>query len=86
MAHSEKPILFRPHEVAIASEAREGFQPVVVRDIRPLGALTRLSLKVEGEPELIEAEVAQDDINLNGLKRGDVIQFKPKVYNHDWEI
>lgn len=86
VAHSEKPILFRPHEVAISSEVREGFQPVVVRDIRPLGALTRLSLKVEGEPELIEAEVAQDDINLNGLKRGDVIQFKPKVYNHDWEI
>lgn len=86
VAHSEKPILFRPHEVAIASEVREGFQPVVVRDIRPLGALTRLSLRVEGEPELIEAEVAQDDINLNGLKRGDVIQFKPKVYNHDWEI
>ncbi|WP_440864815.1 sulfate/molybdate ABC transporter ATP-binding protein [Symbiopectobacterium purcellii] len=86
VAHSEKPILFRPHEVAISSETREGFQPVVVRDIRPLGALTRLSLKVEGEPELIEAEVAQDDINLNGLKRGDVIQFKPKVYNHDWEI
>lgn len=77
---------FRPHEVVISSEVREGFQPVVVRDIRPLGALTRLSLKVEGEPELIEAEVAQDDINLNGLKRGDVIQFKPKVYNHDWEI
>ncbi|WP_434064617.1 hypothetical protein [Symbiopectobacterium purcellii] len=45
-----------------------------------------MSLKVEGEPELIEAEVAQDDINLNGLKRGDVIQFKSKVYNHDWEI
>ncbi|QZN94698.1 sulfate ABC transporter ATP-binding protein [Symbiopectobacterium purcellii] len=86
VAHSEKPILFRPHEVAISSETREGFQPVVVRDIRPLGALTRLSLKVEGEPELIEAEVAQDDINLNGLKRGDVIQFKSKVYNHDWEI
>lgn len=86
VAYSDKPILFRPHEVAISSQAREGFQPVVVRDIRPLGALTRLSLKVEGEPELIEAEVAQDDINLNGLKRGDVIQFKPKVYNHDWEI
>ncbi|MBG6243754.1 sulfate ABC transporter ATP-binding protein [Candidatus Symbiopectobacterium sp. 'North America'] len=86
VAHSDKPILFRPHEVAISSEVQDGFQPVVVRDIRPLGALTRLSLKVEGEPELIEAEVAQDDINLNGLKRGDVIQFKPKVYNHDWEI
>lgn len=86
VAHSDKPILFRPHEVAISAEVQEGFQPVVVRDIRPLGALTRLSLKVEGEPELIEAEVAQDDINLNGLKRGDVIQFKPKVYNHDWEI
>ncbi|MGX8940710.1 sulfate/molybdate ABC transporter ATP-binding protein [Symbiopectobacterium sp. Eva_TO] len=86
VAHSDKPILFRPHEVAVSAEVQDGFQPVVVRDIRPLGALTRLSLKVEGEPELIEAEVAQDDINLNGLKRGDVIQFKPKVYNHDWEI
>lgn len=86
VAHSEKPILFRPHEVAISSHVQDGYQPVVVRDIRPLGALTRLSLKVEGEPELIEAEVAQDDISLTGLKRGDVIQFKPKVYNHDWEI
>ncbi|MGK2888890.1 MAG: TOBE-like domain-containing protein [Candidatus Malihini olakiniferum] len=72
--------------MAISAEVKEGFQPVMVRDIRPLGALTRLSLKVESEPKLIEDEVAQDDINLNGLKRGDVIQFKPKVYNHDWEI
>ena len=85
-AHSDKTLLFRPHEVAIATQSREGYQPVVVRDIRPLGALTRLSLKLEGQPELVEAEVAKDDASLNGLRRGDVIQFKPKVYNHDWEI
>lgn len=86
VAHSDKPILFRPHEVALSSQIRKDYQPVIVRDIRPLGALTRLSLKVKDEPDLIEVEVAQDDINLRGLKSGDVIQFKPKVYNHDWEI
>ncbi|KAA8995510.1 sulfate ABC transporter ATP-binding protein [Affinibrenneria salicis] len=83
---SDKVILFRPHEVSLSVQAQEGFQPVVVRDIRPLGALTRLSLKLDEQSELIEAEVAKDDASLNGLRKGDVIQFKPKVYSYDWEI
>ncbi|MCV9880244.1 sulfate/molybdate ABC transporter ATP-binding protein [Brenneria izbisi] len=86
IAQTDETILFRPHEVALSAQAQEGYQPVVVRDIRPLGALTRLSLKLADEQELIEAEVAKDDLSLNGLQKGDVIQFKPKRYNHDWEI
>ncbi|MER0144549.1 TOBE-like domain-containing protein [Brenneria populi] len=72
--------------MALSVQAQDGYQPVIVRDIRPLGALTRLSLKIGNQQELIEAEVARDDISLNGLQKGDVIQFKPKRYNHDWEI
>ncbi|NPD02026.1 sulfate/molybdate ABC transporter ATP-binding protein [Brenneria sp. hezel4-2-4] len=83
---TEETILFRPHEVALSVQAQEGYQPVIVRDIRPLGALTRLSLKIGNQQELIEAEVAKDDLSLHGLQKGDVIQFKPKRYNHDWEI
>ncbi|MEC5318948.1 sulfate ABC transporter ATP-binding protein [Brenneria populi subsp. brevivirga] len=83
---TDETILFRPHEVALSVQAQDGYQPVIVRDIRPLGALTRLSLKIGNQQELIEAEVARDDISLNGLQKGDVIQFKPKRYNHDWEI
>ncbi|PWC16148.1 sulfate ABC transporter ATP-binding protein [Brenneria roseae subsp. roseae] len=86
IAQTDETILFRPHEVALSTQAQEGYQPVVVRDIRPLGALTRLSLKLGDEQELIEAEVAKDDLSLHGLQKGDVIQFKPKRYNHDWEI
>ncbi|MCL2891452.1 sulfate/molybdate ABC transporter ATP-binding protein [Brenneria tiliae] len=83
---TDETILFRPHEVALSLEAQDGYQPVIVRDIRPLGALTRLSLKIGNQQELIEAEVAKDDLSLHGLRKGDVIQFKPKRYNHDWEI
>jgi sulfate transport system ATP-binding protein len=82
----DKVIQFRPHEVALSKQTQADFQPVVVKDIRPLGALTRLVLKVDGNNELIEAEVAHDDAVLTDLHRGDVVQFKPKRYNYDWEI
>ncbi|MEQ9919002.1 sulfate ABC transporter ATP-binding protein [Pectobacterium aroidearum] len=86
VAQTEETILFRPHEVSLSVQAQEGYQAVTVRDIRPLGALTRLSLKLGEQSELIEAEVAKDDVSLQGLQKGDVIQFKPKRYSHDWEI
>ncbi|AIR71052.1 sulfate ABC transporter ATP-binding protein [Dickeya fangzhongdai] len=86
LAGHDQAIQFRPHEVALSKQTQADFQPVVVKDIRPLGALTRLVLKVDGNNELIEAEVAHDDEVLAGLHRGDVVQFKPKRYNHDWEI
>lgn len=86
MAQTEETILFRPHEVSLSVQAQDGYQAVTVRDIRPLGALTRLSLKLGEQSELIEAEVAKDDVSLQGLQKGDVIQFKPKRYSHDWEI
>nr|WP_042860739.1 sulfate ABC transporter ATP-binding protein [Dickeya sp. NCPPB 3274] len=86
LAGHDQAIQFRPHEVTLSKQTQADFQPVVVKDIRPLGALTRLVLKVDGNNELIEAEVAHDDEVLAGLHRGDVVQFKPKRYNHDWEI
>ncbi|ANE74470.1 sulfate/molybdate ABC transporter ATP-binding protein [Dickeya solani] len=86
LAGHDQTIQFRPHEVTLSKQTQADFQPVVVKDIRPLGALTRLVLKVDGNNELIEAEVAHDDEVLAGLHRGDVVQFKPKRYNHDWEI
>ncbi|MFP1730497.1 sulfate/molybdate ABC transporter ATP-binding protein [Lonsdalea quercina] len=86
LSESDQSILFRPHEVVLSKDPQPDYQPVAVKDIRPLGALTRLTLQIEGNPELIEAEVAHDDTTLAGLHRGDIIQFKPKTYNHDWEI
>ncbi|WP_226069015.1 sulfate/molybdate ABC transporter ATP-binding protein [Dickeya zeae] len=86
LAGHDKVIQFRPHEVALSKQTQADFQPVVVKDIRPLGALTRLVLKVDGNNELIEAEVAHDDAVLTDLHSGDVVQFKPKRYNYDWEI
>ncbi|AEF24213.1 MULTISPECIES: sulfate/molybdate ABC transporter ATP-binding protein [Pseudomonas] len=71
-------VLFRPHEVSLSSEALEGHQAGEVRDIRLLGAITRITLKVEGQEELIEAEVAKDHLTLNNLGRGTVLYFKPK--------
>lgn len=71
-------VLFRPHEVHLSRHAEEGHQAGEVRDIRPLGAITRVTLKVEGQSDLIEAEVAKDHMSLDDLTRGETLYFKPK--------
>lgn len=71
-------IQFRPHEVWLSQTAKSDFKQGIVRDIRPLGAITRVTLKVGGENQLVEAEVARDDTSLVGLKRGDQLFFQPK--------
>ena len=76
---ADQDIQFRPHEVQLSVIAQADHQVGVVRDIRPLGAITRVTLKVEGQDEVIEAEVPRDDVNLHGLQRGATLFFKPKA-------
>ncbi|CDM42725.1 MULTISPECIES: sulfate/molybdate ABC transporter ATP-binding protein [Pseudomonadaceae] len=71
-------VLFRPHEVDLSSEPSPEHKAGEVRDIRLLGAITRITLKVEGQDELIEAEVAKDHVSLDNLARGTTLYFKPK--------
>ncbi len=71
-------VLFRPHEVDLSSEPTPEHKAGEVRDIRLLGAITRITLKVEGQDELIEAEVAKDHVSLDNLARGTTLYFKPK--------
>src|SRR5471032_530631 len=73
-------VLFRPHEVSLSRSELEDHHAAEVRDIRPLGATTRVTLKVEGQSELIEAEVVKDHDSLVGLARGETLFFKPKVW------
>jgi sulfate transport system ATP-binding protein len=55
--------------VSLSRHETEGHHAAEVRDIRPLGATTRVTLKVEGQSELIEAEVVKDHDSLTGLAR-----------------
>ena len=75
---SDHHVLFRPHEVDLRTEPAADHQAGEVRDIRLLGAITRITLKVEGQDELIEAEVAKDHVSLDNLARGTTLYFKPK--------
>ncbi|QUE76091.1 sulfate/molybdate ABC transporter ATP-binding protein [Stutzerimonas stutzeri] len=70
-------ILFRPHEIHLSRGAAADLQPAEVRDIRPLGAVTRVTLRVAGQPQPIEAEVAHDHHSLTDLIRGETLFFKP---------
>ena len=72
-------IQFRPHEVLLSRHAEPEHRAGVVRDIRPLGAITRVTLKVEGQELPIEAEVVRDDASLTGLQRGETLYLKPKA-------
>ncbi len=73
-------VLFRPHEISLSRQEIEDHHAAEVRDIRPLGATTRITLKVEGQSELIEAEVVKDHDSLAGLAKGETLFFKPKVW------
>jgi sulfate transport system ATP-binding protein len=77
---NQQQILFRPHEILLASQASAGSTAGEVRDIRPLGATTRVTLKVAGQDEPIEVEVVKDHDSLTGLSRGQVLYFRPKVW------
>src|SRR3989338_3289008 len=72
-------VLFRPHEIHLSRQHEDGHQAGEVRDIRPLGAITRVTLKVAGQSEPIEAEVAKDHLSLTNLIRGETLYFKPKA-------
>jgi sulfate transport system ATP-binding protein len=71
-------ILFRPHEVSLSRGELDDHRLAEVRDIRPLGAITRITLKVKDQDELIEAEVVKDHDSLTGLIRGESLFFKPR--------
>ncbi|TWH77481.1 sulfate transport system ATP-binding protein [Azomonas agilis] len=79
LKQGDEHILFRPHEVALARQAENDFRPAEVRDIRPLGAVTRITLKLDSQDEFIEAEVIKDHASLKGLSRGQILYFKPKA-------
>ncbi len=72
-----KEMLFRPHEVSLSLEPLSGHLPADVRDIRPLGASTRLTLQVPGQTDLIEVEVVRNHPALIGLARGAAVYFIP---------
>jgi sulfate transport system ATP-binding protein len=71
-------ILFRPHEVSLSRSELDDHRLAEVRDIRPLGAITRVTLKIKDQDELIEAEVVKDHDSLTGLIRGESLFFKPR--------
>ncbi len=75
----ENHLLFRPHEVSLSRQAIADHRPAEVRDIRPLGAITRVTLKVSGQDEPIEAEVTKDHASLAGLLRGETLYFRPNA-------
>jgi len=75
----DRHVLFRPHEIHLSRQAEVDHQAGEVRDIRPLGATTRVTLRVAGQRDPIEAEVAKDHASLAGLARGETLYFKPKV-------
>src|SRR5690606_20484984 len=76
----DQHLLFRPHEISLSRLALAEHRSGEVRDIRPVGAITRVTLKVKGQGELSGAEVFKDHESLNGLIRVESIYFQPKVW------
>lgn len=71
---NDQHLLFRPHEVSLSRSAVAEHRAAEVRDIRPLGAITRVTLKVDGQDELIEAEVVKDHDSLSHFRPGQAIE------------
>jgi len=82
---AENSVMFRPHEVEISHRPQSDFLEAKVKEIRPLGAITRITLIVENQTEPIEAEVTKDHPTLKNLQFGDNLYFKP-IINFDYAI
>jgi len=79
LALGEQEVLFRPHEVELEREPQPGYHAAEVRDIRPLGATTRVTLRVPEQSEVIEVELVKDHPVLAGLQRGAPLHFLPRT-------
>ncbi len=73
----DRSVLFRPHEVLLSRELVPDYQTGEVRDIRPLGATTRVTLRLATQAEPIEVEVANDHVGLLNAQRGETLYFQP---------
>lgn len=73
-------ILFRPHEVLLAMQSTEGYFEAEVLDIRPLGAITRVTIKPLEQKDFLEVELTKDNTNLQNLQKGHKIYFKPHIF------
>ena len=70
-------VLFRPHEVLLSRVLVPDYQAGEVRDIRPLGATTRVTLRLATQAEPIEVEVGNDHVGLLNAQRGETLYFQP---------
>ncbi len=73
----DRSVLFRPHEVSLSRVLVPDYQAGEVRDIRPLGATTRVTLRLATQAEPIEVEVANDHVGLLNAQRGETLYFQP---------
>ncbi|MBF6624965.1 MAG: sulfate ABC transporter ATP-binding protein [Pseudomonas stutzeri] len=73
----DRSVLFRPHEVLLSRELVPDYQAGEVRDIRPLGATTRVTLRLATQAEPIEVEVGNDHVGLLNAQRGETLYFQP---------
>lgn len=72
-------ILFRPHEVLVSIQPAQGYFEAEVLDIRPLGAISRITIKPVEQQDFLEIELTKDNISLAGLQKGHKIYFKPNI-------
>lgn len=74
----DKEILFRPHEVDISLATDADFYEAKVVDIRPLGAITRITIKPMIQEELLEVELTKDLAIVRNMKIDQRVYFKPR--------
>lgn len=72
-------ILFRPHEVLVSIQPAQGYFEAEVLDIRPLGAISRITIKPVEQQDFLEIELTKDNISLASLQKGHKIYFKPNI-------
>lgn len=75
----DQEILFRPHEVLVSAQPAQGFFEAETLDVRPLGAITRVTIRPIEQKDFLEVELTKDNASLQNLQRGQKIYFKPKI-------
>jgi sulfate transport system ATP-binding protein len=72
-------IYIRPHEMEVSTRVngKDGIR-ALVREVRPLGALVRVSLASCASGEAMEAQVPRDHADADGLVPGNIVYVRPR--------
>ena len=76
--HAPALAYVRPHDIDLSRSAGEAALAATITEVRPLGPVVRLELKLDGDGEPLEVELTRERFQLEGYATGEPVWVRPR--------